>query len=293
MKKYLVTGGAGKLSSKVIEALLNDLKVNPSDLVTTTRDVSKLSDLANKGVEVRQADFQDVNSLKEAFKDVENLLLISIDQIGKRKEYHTNAINAAQEVGVKHLVYTSMPHPETSPIGFAYEHEATEEALKNSTIANWTILRNNWYFENYIEFYGDTFKTQKWLSAVANGKVAQLSRVDLAYAAASALVKAKDEKSVYTLSGQESLTVDESAAIFNEVLGKNIEVIHVDNKTYKEQLLSFGVPSEIVDMLAGFEEHNRTNLSDFTSEDFEKLTGKKPLTLKEWTILNKENILAL
>lgn len=293
MKKYLVTGGSGKLSKKVLEVLISELKVSPSDIVTTTRDASKLADFQALGVEVREADFEDVESLKKAFSEVEKLLLVSIDQIGKRKELHTNAINAASEVGVKHIVYTSMPSPTTSPIGFAYEHEASEEAIKNSTIPSWTILRNNWYFENYIEYYGSMFQTQKWLSAVENGKVAQLSREDLAYAAASALVKAKDEKNIYTLSGVESLTNDESASIMNKVLNTNIEVIKVDNETYKNQLKSFGVPDMFVSLLAEFEEHNKQNLSNLTSSDFEILTGKKPISLEKWLESKKEIINSL
>lgn len=287
MKKYLVTGGSGKLSKKVIEFLLNNLNIPASQIVTTTRDVEKLEELSKKGVEVRFADFEDVESLKEAFKNVENLLLVSIDQIGKRKELHTNAIKASQEAGIKHLVYTSMPNPEVSPIGFAYEHIASEEAIKNSDIKAWTILRNNWYFENYIEYYGSIFTTQKWLSAASDGKVAAISREDLAYAAACALVKAQDKKIIYTLSGLESLSVAKTAQIMNEVLNKNIEIIDVDNETYKNQLKSFGVPDVFVTLLAQFEEHNKRNLSDISSEDFEELTGKKPSSLEQWLKINK------
>ena len=290
--KYLVTGGSGKLSSKIIEFLLDDLNVSASDLATITRDASKLSDLADKGEDVREADFADVESLKKAFSDVENLLLVSIDQIGKRKDLHSNAIKVADEVGVKNLIYTSMPNPETSPIVFAYEHAATEEAIKSSGIENYTILRNNWYYENYIEFYGDIFRNGKWLSAVGDAKISQLSRADLAYAAASALVKEINGKNTYDLSG-ESLSVDESLAIFNEVLGKNMEVIKLDNEIFVSELNSFGIPTEVVAMIASFEEHNKTGLSDISTEEFEQIAGRKPLSLKEWTEQNKETILAL
>lgn len=293
MKKYLVTGGSGKLGKKVIDVLLNDLNINAKQLITTTRDVKNLEELTKLGVDVRFADFEDVSSLQEAFKGADNLLLVSIDQIGKRIKLHTNAIKAAELAGIKHITYTSMPNPETSPIVFAQEHQTSEKVIKNSSIPNWTVLRNNWYFDNFIEFYGDMFKTKIWLSAVEDGKVAQLSRDDLAYAAASALVNAKDEQLTYNLSGESSLTTDEYAQIIFEVLNNKIEIIKVDNKTYVEKLISFGVPSDIVSMLASFEEHNKQNLSDFTSSDFEKLTGKKPIDFKSWLISKKEIIEAL
>lgn len=63
---------------------------------------------------VKEADFNQPEKLVSAFKGADRLLLISTDAIGSRVEQHKNAIQAAVSAGVKHIIYTSRPSPETS-----------------------------------------------------------------------------------------------------------------------------------------------------------------------------------
>ncbi len=58
-------------------------------------------------------------------------------------------INAAKAAGVKFIAYTSLLHADTSPLGLADEHIATEKMLADSGIA-YALLRNGWYTENYL-----------------------------------------------------------------------------------------------------------------------------------------------
>ena len=55
----LVTGASGQLGRLVIDALLASGKVAPGNIIATTRDTSKLDALAEKGVTVRAANFDD------------------------------------------------------------------------------------------------------------------------------------------------------------------------------------------------------------------------------------------
>src|SRR5512138_3822821 len=100
----LVTGASGKLGRRVLELLL---EADAGTIIAATRTPDKLADFAARGVTVRQADFDDPASLKAAFAGVDRLLLISTDLIdfeGRRLRQHQNAVNAADEAGVKHLV---------------------------------------------------------------------------------------------------------------------------------------------------------------------------------------------
>ena len=65
MAKLLVTGASGKLGQLVLDALLAR-GVNAADIIATTRDPSKLSAYAAKGIEVRAADFNDVELTRKA-----------------------------------------------------------------------------------------------------------------------------------------------------------------------------------------------------------------------------------
>ncbi|MGZ3306758.1 MAG: NAD(P)H-binding protein, partial [Asticcacaulis sp.] len=121
MTTFLVSGANGKLGRQVTQLLLDS---GAGAVIAASRDPSKLADLAARGAETRRADFDDPASLNEAFKGVDRLLLISTDSLGagQRLAQHKNAVAAARAAGVKHIVYTSMPKPETSAVSFASDH---------------------------------------------------------------------------------------------------------------------------------------------------------------------------
>ncbi|KYN85050.1 NAD(P)-dependent oxidoreductase [Vibrio cidicii] len=292
-KKYLVTGANSKLGKLVITFLLNEYQIKPSQLIATSRNPASLQYLTDQGIETRAADYADRASMVQAFQGVDNLLLVSMDTVGKRDEMHGNAVQAAEAAGVKFIAYTSMPNPETSPVFFAFEHEATEKAIAQSQIPAWKILRNNWYFDNLIDFYANVFKTKAWLTASGEGRHAQISRADLALAAAAALVKSEGGKETITLNGPESLTTSEMTEQINLALSTNINVVHLSEESLKEQLKSFQVSEGEIVFATTMDRHLRENKSDGTSEAFQALTGKKPQRFADWLVENKHTLAAM
>jgi len=207
-RTILVTGASGKLGTDVVRELLETHNITPSRLIVTTRSPEKLSALSDLGVRVRAADFDDVASLQDAFAGADALLLISGNQLGKRLAQHSAALAAAEAAGVQHLVYTSMPAADASPVVFAPEHGGTEARLRESSLPGWSILRNNWYFDNLPEVQASVLTTGVWFTSAGDARVAQLSRADLGRAAAAGLVKGRDGKRTLTPSGAGRLTVD-------------------------------------------------------------------------------------
>src|SRR5688572_21563060 len=117
----LVTGAAGHLGRRVLHHLLNTLGVPASRTIATTRRPESLAEWAARGVAVRAANFDDPGSLVAAFQGASRLLLISTDTLdkpGHRVIQHRAAIDAAAKAGVDHVIYTSMPSPETSLVLF-------------------------------------------------------------------------------------------------------------------------------------------------------------------------------
>jgi len=291
--KLLVTGGTGKLGRRVVSYLLNEFQINPNQLIVTTRRATSLQDLADKGVDVREADFSLPESLDGAFKGAERLLLISIDAIGQRSELHGNAVKAAEKAGISHLCYTSMPSADISPVVFAFEHASTEKAIEGSSIPNWIILRNNWYYENLAEFYSSILKNNTWMTSAGQSRYAQISRSDLAFAAAASLIVSQAGKTTLTLNGPESLTIEEQAQAIDAVLGTKIDVVHMPEEELKKQLTDFQLPEEVIAMSITMDQHAKANYSDGTSNAFEKLTGKKPQTFSKWLSENRSLLLKL
>ena len=66
-----------KLGSKIVDVLLKS--VPASELAVSVRNPEKAEALKAKGVDVRHGDFDKPETLDEAFKGVERLLIISAD----------------------------------------------------------------------------------------------------------------------------------------------------------------------------------------------------------------------
>jgi len=70
-----ITGANGNLGRLIVKGLLK--KFPASQIVAAVRDPQKSVDLRDLGVEVRNADYDHPETLSEAFKGIEKLLLIS------------------------------------------------------------------------------------------------------------------------------------------------------------------------------------------------------------------------
>lgn len=284
MTKLLVTGAAGQLGRAVLHHLLETSKVAASDIIAASRDTTKLADIAAKGVETRKADFNDEASLAAAFAGVDRGLIISTDELatpGGRLKQHKAAVTAAAKVGVKHILYTSMPNPDKSLVSFAPDHLGTEEAIKATGIP-YTILRNAWYDDNYLLSMPHNLQAGTWYTATGDGKVANISRDDCARAAAAALANPPAGNKTLTLTGPESLNADEIAARVSKAAGKPLNVVQVTDEQLAGGMASAGLPDFVVKMLVSADANIRAGNFDLVTSDYEALTGAKPQSLEAY-----------
>ncbi len=291
---YLVTGASGHLGQLVISNLLETHKIPASKIIATTRDPKKLAGLAAKGVNVRAADFDDTANLVEAFKGATRLLLISTDAIdrpGHRIVQHTNAVAAAEKAGVTHVIYTSMPNPDNSPLLLAPDHEATEKALAESKLKGWTLLRNHWYFENLFYSLPHAIKSGTWYTAAGDGKIAHSAREDLAKAAAAALASNESGKKIYTLSGAEARTTAEIAKLVSDAVGKPIAVVQVPVDGLVQGMVGSGMPEVIARVFASFDTNTAAGRVADVTGDYKKLTSNDNTPFTSWLANNKQAFL--
>jgi NAD(P)H dehydrogenase (quinone) len=71
---FLVIGATGGLGHETIDALLTP---PATEIAALVRDTSKATDLAQRVVDVQQADYFDYPGLVKAFQGVEKVLLVS------------------------------------------------------------------------------------------------------------------------------------------------------------------------------------------------------------------------
>lgn len=214
------------------------------------------------------------------------LLLISTSSFENRTQQQLNAVKAAEKSGVNHLIYTSIPIGLDPSLDIVKDHANTEDAIRKSKIPNWTILRNNWYYENLIWIIPE-LKNDKWIHANADGKMAYVSRDDLALAAANVLAKAFHKKEIINLSGSNAYTTDEIAKFLSNISGKNIQVENISPEALETQLVKSDYPEALAKVVATSQLlAAQGGLSEVTN-DLEKIIGRLPKKLEDWLIENK------
>ncbi|MDR6936916.1 SDR family oxidoreductase [Luteibacter sp. 3190] len=276
-----ITGAAGHLGGAVVRHLL-DRRVAPERIVAGTRHPEKLADLAARGVTVRKADFDDVPGLTSAFAGAGTVLIISTDvltQDGHRLRQHRNAVQAAVAAGVRHLAYTSLPAPETSPISFAPDHALTEEAL-HATGLPVTVFRNGWYHENLFMSVPAALRSGHWYTASEQGRTSYAARDEIAEAIAAVLAEAPSGSRTYTLTGSEAFTVEEIAALVRTSTGKPLDVVHVTDDQLAAGLAAAGVPEGIVPILVSMEVATRAGSLGIVTDDLATILGRTPTSLQ-------------
>lgn len=276
MNQLLVAGASGKLGSLVVEHLLDTLNVPADQIIAITRTPEALSPFADRGVEVRNSE-----QGTGAFKGAERALLISSASFNRVAD-HKEAIKAAVEAGVRHLIYTSIPNPVYDNLAIVRDHAETERAIAESALPGWTVLRNNWYFENLDWTIPQAVESGQWTSPHGAGKTAYVSRSDLALAAAAVLANGGDGKATYTLTGPKAYTDEELAAIVSRAYGKPITFVPITVEQSKAGWEQAGLPAPAVALLSSASVHTLNGGLATVTSDIETLTGRTPQAFEDW-----------
>ncbi|PRY55219.1 NAD(P)H dehydrogenase (quinone) [Arcticibacter pallidicorallinus] len=273
--KIAITGATGQLGQLVVSKLKN--QGAGENIVALVRSRQKASGL---GVEIREANYDDAETLESALSGIDTLLLISGSEVGKRAVQHRNIIDAAKKNDVKWIVYTSLLHADTSTLSLAAEHLATEAALRDSGIP-YTLLRNGWYTENYTGSIPGALAGGAFIGSVGEGKIASAARADYADAAVAVLTTEGHEAKIYELAGDQAWTLSDLAAEISRQSGKNIPYVNMPEAEYANALKGFGLPEGLSHAIAGWDvSASRGDLFD-DGRELSRLIGHQTTPLSE------------
>tara|TARA_R110000765_G_scaffold216435_6_gene321041 strand:+ start:586 stop:1455 length:870 start_codon:yes stop_codon:yes gene_type:complete len=280
----LITGATGHLGSLVLKYVQQYAPATP--LAILARDKSKTKEFENSDIDIRLGDYDDYNSLVQAFTGIDKLYFVSGSDIAKRIKQHENIVIAAKEAGVNHIIYTSFIRErglENSPIPLVAEgHLKTEDLIKKSGL-NYTILKHNIYMEVIPMFIGEHILENKTIYLPAGeGKCAFVSREDMAKAGAIVLTTKDHANKEYNITAEEAYSYKDIAEMISEVTGKDILYVSPSQKEFTATLKENGVPDDIIRMMAGFSEATKIGEFKQTSHDVTNLIGEKPTKLKEY-----------
>lgn len=210
-----VTGATGGVGGRVARRLA-DRGIEQRLLV---RDAARAPSLEHAEV-AEFGGYDDPDGFGRALEGVGTLLFVSAAEDPARVLLHQKAIDAAVAAGVGRIVYTSFVNaaPDAT-FTFARDHFHTEEHIKASG-AEWTFLRHSLY----IDFIPLLCPAEGVIRGPAgDGRVAAVSRDDIAGVAAAVLTGEGHASETYDITGIEAFTLGEAAAELSRATGRRIE----------------------------------------------------------------------
>ena len=219
MEKMMIIGVSGA-SGKLGQAVLRELaaRAQGHKVIAISRTPEKA-----KGVEGRVGDYDQPDTLAQAYAGLDHLLIIPSSSMrpGHRGEQNVAAITAAVQAGVRHIVLMSATgtREQAEPnIGASYW--VGEQHLIR-TAPRWTILRMNYYAEALAMEAGMAAQSGA-LVGLAENRVAFVARDDVGAAAAGILIGDGHAGAIYNATGPKAYTGAERAAIMSDIVGKPI-----------------------------------------------------------------------
>lgn len=266
-----VTGATGHLGRKVADLLADR---SPRLVV---RDASRapegFSDIAVV------SGYGDAEAAEAALKGVDVLFMVSAAESVDRLDQHKTFIDAAARAGVRHVVYTSfLGAAPDATFTLARDHWATEEHLRASGMA-WTALRDSFYLDFLPDLVGEDGVIR---GPAGDGRVGAVAREDVARCAAAVLADPDPHAGItYELTGPESLTLAEVAAIVTRVTGRQATYHEESLEEAYRSRASYGAPDWQVDAwVSTYTAIAAGELSPVT-DHVRALSGRQPLSLQQ------------
>jgi uncharacterized protein YbjT (DUF2867 family) len=300
-----IIGASGQLGSATLDAVLDYQLASPETIVAITSSLPgsrTWNSLADKGVVVRNGNFEDAASLEAALTGVDKFFLISTPCVeldfndapdGEgREKHHKVAIDAARAAGVKHLYYTSLGFGNPSKAGVMRAHIRTEAYLASLNDIKVTVAREGLYNQSwplYLGYYDITSDPRTAVPVAGDGKVCWTDIFDLGLANALILTDPSEEwagKTFYLSTPPSTAkTISEVAELVAQVRGLPVKAdvvgLEAHKKYYVEELKMD--PASVDWWVGSFEAivDKETLIDDPTLLKLLDRKGKKPTSMEE------------
>jgi uncharacterized protein YbjT (DUF2867 family) len=276
-----VTGATGGVGGRVARRLAE----HGIEQRLLVRDEARAPTLEHADVAVFDG-YEDGDGLRRALDGVGTLFLVSAAEDPARVLLHKTAVDAAVAAGVRRIVYTSFvgAAPDAT-FTFARDHFHTEEHVKGSGVP-WTFLRHSLY----IDFVPLLCPPEGVIRGPADeGRVAAVSRDDIADVAAAVLTGEEHEGQTYDVTGIEAFTMGEAAAELSRVTGRHITFEEETLEEARESRRPSGEPDYVIEGWVTTYAAIAAGELEAISDCVERFCDREPQRLGDWLRANPES----
>jgi uncharacterized protein YbjT (DUF2867 family) len=277
MWRVLVTGATGNIGREVIHYLFKS--ANEIEVIAGVRDIPKALHAFTEYTDLafNTFDFDDATSFFPAFQGFNVLFLLRPPQIADVKLFFVPLFQAAKEAGISKIVFLSVKGAERSKV---IPHNKIERLIKSFGF-NYIFVRPSYFMQNLTTtLLPELVKNHRITLPSANAKFNWIDVANIGEASAILIEYfEKYQNSAYEITGSENRSFQEVSDLLSEILGKKIELKTLNPISFYFRKKKEGMPGEFALVMTLLHFLPRLQSEPEISDDFHKLTGKKPTDL--------------
>lgn len=269
----LVTGFNGKVGYEV-GVKLKEMQI---PFKCAVRNVELARERYGSEFDFVALDFSKPETFGKALEGIHEVFLMYPP--GDRIEFEA-FITQAKQKGVSHIVYLSVKDVQFMPF---IHHFKNEKLIKKAGIS-YTFLRAGYFMQNLNDFLYKELKERKRIFVPAGkGKTSFVDARDIAEVAVIALSNPAGHRNKHhVITGNEALDFYEVARIMSEVMDMKVDYSNPSVKEFKDYMISKGNDESFINVVAGIHIPTKLGLAKGIKDDFEKVTGRKPSSIRKY-----------
>ncbi|MBD2100998.1 SDR family oxidoreductase [Leptolyngbya sp. FACHB-261] len=284
----LVLGATGKVGGETVRQLKS---AGDNRVLAAVRSPEKAKHFHAQGIETVVLDLDQPETLKVGLEGVNRALLLSgysVDMMRQSKRF----VDAAKQAGVQHIVHIGASGAATNEVAHWGWHQFVEAYIEQQGFS-YTHLRPEAFMQNV------TGPGYRWLEGnvirhhVGNARWSWIDCQDLALVAAHTLQEPEKYAGQIIPLGYDAKTFNEVAELLTEVVGQPFYAEARPPEEFLENALAAGAdPAYMTCIYTQFKLNSSGAIpnADATFDNFEAITGQKPITWQEFAQQHKNEL---
>lgn len=279
MKTILVTGAGGNVGLEVLKGLL----AAGARVRAATSNPDGVQKRLGLKAEYAALDFTNPATFAPALAGTERLFLIRPPQISNVNKTFKPFLQQAKAAGVGQVVFLSLLGAQNNPV---VPHRKIEDLILGLELP-YVFLRAGFFMQNLSTTHAEDIRAGDIFIPAGQGKTSFVDARDLASVAVKALLE-NHQNQAYDLTGSEALTYSEVAEIMTRILGRTITYSNPSNYRFGKIMRERGNPLAYVLVMEALYTLTKLGQAGLVSNTFEKLMGRKPITMEQFALDYKE-----
>lgn len=274
--KILVTGASGNVGNYVVKELL---KLG-EQVVAAGTEPKKLKNMFGDTVDAVEFDFTKVDTFNNALNNVDRVFLMRPPHLGKPQDLYP-FIEALKSRNIKLISFLSLMGVENNTIP---PHHKIEKYIEGLGIP-YAHIRPGFFMQNVSGIHSVEIREQdKIFVPAGRSRTSFIDASDIGLSIATILHSPeKYRNTAHTITGPEALDYYQVAEILSKLTGRKITYAKPGYLRYRNYYINRrGFEKSFVNVTVALYFMTRLGTAKAVTDEFFKLTGKKPRTFEDF-----------